>query len=178
MTPDTTVVARYDASKPATLEQALRKAARAQGIAAVALAVLWGLVTLLPIVVAATAGRVEAALALAVTLVVPLAIGALGIVQIRRRPRMPDVAVTITPTSVQFPTIERPSALAPRVRAEEWVREGTSAEIRPASGLLQAALVVFSRQDGRKRRRRTVSAENLDIDPNVLVAALAGPPAT
>ncbi|KQM37728.1 hypothetical protein ASE56_15775 [Microbacterium sp. Leaf203] len=174
MSSDTSVVARYDEEKRAAVERTLRKAVRAQGIAAIALAVVWGFVTLLPIAVVAADGQVTAALVLAVTLVVPLAIGALGVRQIRRRPRMPEIAVAITPTSVQFPALERPSASAPRVRAEQWVREGTTAEIRPASGLLQAPLVVFTRQDGGKLRRRTVSAENLDIDPRILVDALGG----
>lgn len=108
-------------------------------------------------------------------LLVPLAIGAFGVRQLRRRPRVPEVAVAITPTAVQFPTLERASALARAVRAEEWPREGTTAEIRPASGPLQTALVVFTRHDGRKRRRRTVSGDNLDVDPRALVAALADP---
>ncbi|SDO84765.1 hypothetical protein SAMN04487848_2424 [Microbacterium sp. ru370.1] len=178
MTPAATVVARYDAVKRAAVEQTLRKVVRGQGVAALALAVLWGFVTLLPIVAVAADGQGAAALLLALTLAVPLAIGALGVRQLRRRPRMPEVAVAITPTTVQFPALERPSAFAPAVRAEEWPREGTLAEIRPASGLLQTALVVFTRQDGRKRRRRTVSAENLDIDPRNLVDALGGPQPT
>lgn len=175
MTSEATVVARYDAVKRAAVEQTLRNVVRGQGIAAIALAVVWGLVTLLPVAAAAVNGQVGGALVLASTFVVPVAIGALGVRQLRRRPRMPDVAVAITPTTVQFPALERPSALAPRARAEEWAREGTVAEIRPASGLPQAALVVFTRQDGRTRRRRTISAENLDIDPRVLVDALGGP---
>ncbi|MDZ5144428.1 MULTISPECIES: hypothetical protein [Microbacterium] len=174
MNPETSVIARYNEAKRAAVEHTLRKVVRAQGVAAVALAVVWGFVTLLPIAVVAADGQVMATLVLALTLVVPLAIGALGVRQLRRRPRMPEVAVAITPTSVQFPALERPSALAPRVRAEQWVREGTTAEIRPPSGLFQTPLVVFTRQDGRKLLRRTVSAENLDIDPRILVDALGG----
>ncbi len=175
MTPGKTVIARYDAGKRAAVERTLRTLVRRQGLAAIALAVLWGLVTLLPIVVVAADGQGGAALVLALTLAVPLAIGVFGVRQLRRRPRMPDVAVAITPTIVQFPALERPSGLAPRVRAEEWPREGTTAEIRPASGLLSTTLVVFTRHDGRRLRRRTVSAENLDIDARLLVDAL-GPP--
>lgn len=180
MAPGEIVVARYDAAKREAVESALRKAARGQGIAAIALAGLWGFVTLLPLVAAAITGQMSGALVLAVgaSLLVPLAIGVFGVRQLRRRPRMPEVAVAITPTAVRFPALERPSAFAPALRAEEWPREGTFAEIRPASGLLQTALVVFTRQDGRKRRRRTVSAENLDIDPRNLVDALGGPQPT
>lgn len=171
----TFVTARYDPAKREAVEQSLRKVVRAQGVSAIALAVLWGIVTFLPIVVTAAGGQLIATIVLAVTLVVPLSIGVLGVRQLRRRPSMPEVAVEITPTSVQFPALERPSALAPRVPAEQWAREGTTAEIRSASGLLQTGLVVFTRQDGRKLRRRTVSAENLDIDPKTLVDALGGP---
>jgi len=32
--------------------------------------------------------------------------------------------------------------------------------------------VVFTRQDGRKRRRRMVAADNLDVDARILVDAL------
>lgn len=170
------VVARYDAAKRAAVEQTLRKVARAQGVAAIALAVVWVFVTLLPISVAAAAGQMPATLVLAAMLVVPVAIGALGVRQLRRRPRLPAIAVEITPTSVNFPALERPSALAPRVRAEQWAREGTTAEIRPGAGPLRTALVVFIRQDGRTLRRRTISAESLDIDPKILVDALVGPP--
>lgn len=170
------VVARCDAAKRAAVEQTLRKMARAQGVAAIALAVVWVFVTLLPISVAAAAGQMPATLVLAAMLVVPVAIGALGVRQLRRRPRLPAIAVEITPTSVNFPALERPSALAPRVRAEQWAREGTTAEIRSGAGPLRTALVVFIRQDGRTLRRRTISAERLDIDPKILVDALVGPP--
>ncbi len=91
--------------------------------------------------------------------------------------RSPRVAGGLVGTTVEFPALERPSGLAPRVRAEEWPREGTRAEIRAASGLLSTSLVVFTRQDGRTRRRRTVSAENLDIDPRLILDALGEPSA-
>jgi len=35
--------------------------------------------------------------------------------------------------------------------------------------------VVFTRQDGGKRRRRMVAADNLDVDARVIVDALMGP---
>lgn len=175
--PGETVIARYDPAGRVAVERTLRTLVRRQGIAAIALAVMWGLVTLLPIVVVAADGRGGAALLLALTLAVPLAIGVFGVRQLRRRPRMSDFAVAITPTTVEFPALERPSGLAPRVRAEEWPREGTRAEIRAASGLLTTSLVVFTWQDGRRRRRRTVSAETLDIDPRLIVDALGGPSA-
>jgi hypothetical protein len=175
MTSDTTVVARYDEAKRAAVEQTLRKLVRKQGILLLVLAVVWGLITLLPVVAVATdAGDVGGALVLSTMFAVPIAIGALGVRQLRRQFHLPEVAVTITPTAVLFPAIERPSALAPRIRAEEWAREGTSAEILPASGLLKAARVVFTRQDGRKRRRRMVAADNLDVNARVIVDALRG----
>lgn len=167
------VVARYDEAKRAAVEQTLRKIMRRQGISMLILGVVWGLVTLLPVVAVATdAHDVGGALVLSTMFVVPIAIGALGVRQLRRQFHLPEVAVTITPTAVVFPAIDRPSPLAPRIRAEEWVREGTSAEILPGSGLLKAARVVFTRQDGRKRRRRMVAAGNLDVDPRVIVDAL------
>jgi hypothetical protein len=177
MTSGATVVARYDEAKRAAVEQTLRKLMRRQGISMLILGVVWGLVTLLPVVAVATdAHDVGGALVLSTMLVVPIAIGALGVRQLRRQLHMPEVAVTITPTAVLFPAIDRPSALAPRIRAEEWTREGTSAEIIPASGL-QAARVVFTRHDGGKRRRRMVAAGTLDVDPRVIVDALMGPDA-
>lgn len=172
----TSVVAHYDPAKRAAAEQTLQKLVRVQGVAMIALGVLWGLITSLPLVVVAADGQIEAALLLAPILIVPLVIGALGVRQIRRRPRLPEFAAAITPTSVHFPALERPSGFAPRVRAEEWGREGTTAELRPASGVLRTAVVVFTRRDGRKLRRRTVSAENLDINPRILVDALGSSP--
>ena len=173
MTSDATIVARYDTAKRAAAEQTVRKLVRKQGILMLILAVVWGLVTLLPVVAVATdAGDVGGALVLSTMLAVPIAIGALGVRQLRRQVHLPEVAVTITPTAVLFPAIERPSALAPRTLAEEWAREGTSAEILPASGLLKATRVVFTRQDGRKRRRRMIAADTIDVDARILVDAL------
>ena len=178
MTSDATLVARYDGAKRAAVEQTLRKIVRMQGIMLLILAVLVGLMVLVPFVAVATDPRGFDATALGwatiAMLLVPLAIGALGVRQLRRQLHMPEVAVTITPTAVLFPAIDRPSPLAPQIRAEEWAREGTSAEIMPASGL-QAARVVFTRQDGGKRRRRMVAADNLDVDARVIVDALMGP---
>ena len=175
MTSTATLVARYDDAKRAAVEQTVRKLMRKQGIAMLILAVLWGLVTLLPVVGVATDGHdVGGAFILSTMFVVPIVIGALGVRQLRRQFHLPEVAVTITPAAVLFPAIERPSPLAPRIRAEEWPREGTSAEILPASGLLRAARVVFTRQDDRKPRRRMVAADNLDVDAQVLVDALRG----
>jgi hypothetical protein len=170
-----TVVARYDETERAAVEHTLRKIMRRQGISMLILGVVWGLVTLLPVVAVATdAHDVGGALVLSTMFVVPIAIGALGVRQLRRQFHLPEVAVTITPTAVLFPAIDRPSPLAPRIRAEVWAREGTSAEIMPASGLLKAARVVFTRQDGGKRRRRMVAAGNLDVDARVIVDALRG----
>jgi hypothetical protein len=176
MISDRSVVARYDEAKRAAVERSLRKIMRRQGIAMLILGVVWGLVTLLPVVgVATEAHDVGGALVLSTMFVVPIAIGALGVRQLRRQFHLPEVAVTITPTAVLFPAIHRPSPLAPRIRAKEWARKGTSVEIMPASGLLKAARVVFTRQDGRKRRRRMVAADNLDVDARVIVDALRGP---
>jgi hypothetical protein len=152
---------------------------RKQGILLLVLGVLWGLITLLPFVGVVTDPRGFDATVLGwatiAMLLVPIAIGALGVRQLRRQFHLPEVAVTITPTAVLFPAIDRPSPLAPRIRAEEWAREGTSAEIMPASGLLKAARVVFTRHDGGKRRRRMVAAGTLDVDPRVIVDALRSP---
>lgn len=175
MTAEVTVVARYDPAARAAVEQTLRKLVRRQGVSLIVLGVVWSLVTLMPIIAVAVDGQVDAALFLAVTLVIPVALVVFGLRQLRRHPHLPDVAVTVTPTRVVFPAIERPSALAPRVRAEEWDREGTRAEILPASGALQPARIVFTREDGRTRRRRTVAADTLDVDAQVLVDAVRGP---
>jgi hypothetical protein len=176
MTSGATVVARYDAAKRVAVEQTLRKLVRKQGILLLILGILLGLMVLLPFVAAATDDRGFDVTALGwatlAMLLVPIAIGALGVRQLRRQFHLPEVAVTITPTAVVFPAIERPSALAPRIRSEEWAREGTSAEILPASGRLQAARVEFTRQDGGKRRRRSVATGNLDVDARAIVDAL------
>ena len=176
MTSDATVVVRYDEAKRAAVEKTLRKLVRKQGILLLILGVLFGVMVLAPFLVAAIKEvDVGAALVLAVLamLVVPIALGALGVRQLRRQLHLPELAVTITPVAVLFPAIDRPSALAPRIRAEEWAREGTSAELIPASGL-QAARVEFTRQDGGKRRRRSIAAGNLDVDARVIVDVLRG----
>lgn len=177
MTSDATVVVRYDEAARAAVEQTLRGLVRKQGILLLILGMLFGLLVLVPVVAAATAADgVGAAFFLAAIalLLVPIALGALGVRQLWRQPHLSEVAVTITPDAVLFPALDRPSALAPRIRAEEWPREGTSAEIIPASGL-QAARVEFTRQDGGKRRRRSVATGNLDVDARVIVDALRGP---
>jgi len=182
MTSDATVVARYDAAKRAADEQTLRRVVRTQGMLLLILGVLLLFGTLLGFImlvvfvgVAIDDAGVAAVYVLFVfvMLVVPVGIAVLGVRQLRRRPHVPEVAVTITPAAVLFPAIDRPSALAPRIPAEEWTREETSAEIVPASGL-QAARVDFTWQDGGKRRRRSIAASNLDVDARVIVDALRG----
>jgi hypothetical protein len=177
MTSDSTVVVRYDEARRAAVERTLRRLVRKQGALLLILGILLGLLVLVPFVAAATAADgVDAPFVLVAIamLVIPIALCALGVRQRRRQPHLPEVAVTITPVAVLFPAIDWPSALAPRIRAEEWTREGTSAEIIPASGL-QAARVEFTRQDGGKQRRRSVAAGGLDVDARVIVDALGGP---
>ena len=174
MTSDAKMVVRYDEAKRAAVEQTLRKLVRTQGTLLLILGMLFGLMVLVSLIAAVTDG-VDGAFVLAAPLVVPIAIGALGVRQLRRQPHLP--AVTITDAAVLFPAIDRPSALALRIRAEEWARDGTSAEIIPASGL-QAARVEFTRQDEGKRRRRSIAADNLDVDARVIVDVLMGPHAS
>lgn len=176
MTPDATLVVRYDEAGRVAVEQTLRRLARKQGAAMVALGILWGLITLVPLIAASTAvdGNALPFILGSILLVsIPVAIGALGVRQLRRRPRLPKIAVTITPWAVLFPAIVRPSALAPRIRAEEWPREVTSAAIIPASGL-QTARIEFTRQDAGKRRKRSIAVGSIDVDPQVIVDALRG----
>lgn len=177
MTSELTLVVRYDEAGRAAVEQTLRRLVRRQGMLLLFLGMLLGLLVLVPLVAAATAADgVDATFVLAAIalLLAPLAVGALGVRQLRRHPRVPEVAVTITPDAVLFPALDRPSALAPRVRAEEWARAGTSAQLIPASGL-QAARLEFTRRDGSTRRRRSIAADTLDIDPRVVVDALTRP---
>ena len=175
MTSVGTVVVRYDEAKRAAVEQTLRKLVRKQGILLLILGALFALMVLAPFIAVATDDRGFDATALGwatlAMLLVPIAIGALGVRQIRRRLHLPEVAVTLTRDAVLFPAIDRPSVLAPRIRAEEWTREGTSAEVVPASGL-QAERVVFTRQDGRRRRQRSIAAGNVDVDSRIIVDAL------
>ena len=123
----------YDDAKRAAVEQTLRKIMRKQGVSMLILAVLVALNVLAPFLGLVTDPRGFDATTLGwatiAMLVVPIAIGALRVRQLRRQLHMPEVAVTITPTSVLFPAIDRPSALAPRIRAEKWAREGTSADV-------------------------------------------------
>jgi len=172
-----TIEVRYDEPKRVAAELALQKLVPTQGILLLILGVLFGLMALSPLLVAPIKGvdvPVPLVLLVIAMLVVPIAIGALGVRQLRRQLNLPEFAVTITPVAVIFPAIERPSALAPRIRAEEWPREGTSAEILPASGL-QAARVVFTRQDKGKSRRRPIAADTIDIDARVILDALKAP---
>ncbi len=176
MNSDATIIARYDAAKRSVAQQTLRRLVRTQGVALLLLAVLLALMVLLPVGFLAADIGLDTALLTAMTaaLILPVAIGALGIRQCRRRVTLPDIAVTITQEAVTFPAIDRPSVLAPRIRAESWPRGATSAHLLPASGLI-VARVEFTRQDGGKRRRRSVAANNLDIDPGVIVDALRAP---
>ncbi|WP_264631143.1 hypothetical protein [Microbacterium hydrothermale] len=177
MTSQAMVIARYDEVSRAAHERTLRRLVRTQGTLLLVLGSFLGVTVLLPFVALAIDTGVDAAyfLALAVLLVAPIAIVVFGMRQLRRQVRTPEVAVTITPAAVLFPAIERPSALAPRVRAEEWPREGTTAEIVPTTGP-SAVRIEFTRRDAGKRRRRSVAAGNLDVDPRVIVEALKTPP--
>ncbi|QCQ16452.1 hypothetical protein [Microbacterium sp. RG1] len=177
MTPDATLVVRYDDTARAAVEQTLRKLVRKQGAALVALSVLWGIITLVPLIAASTAvdGNALPFILVSILLVsIPVALGALGSRQLRRQPRLSKIAVTITPWTVLFPAIVRPSALAPRIRAEEWPREATSVTLIPASGL-HASRIEFTRQDAGKRRKRSIAVGSIDVDPQVIVDAFRGP---
>ncbi|GAA2583613.1 hypothetical protein [Microbacterium binotii] len=177
MTPDATLVVRYDDTARVAVEQALRRLVRKQGAALVALSLVWGVITLVPLIAASTTvdGTPLPFILVSILLVsIPVALGALGVRQLRRWPRLPKVAVTITPWAVLFPAIVRPSALAPRIRAEEWPREGTSAVVIPASGL-HASRIEFTRQDAGKRRKRSIAVGSIDVDPQVIVDAFRGP---
>ncbi|GAB3155936.1 hypothetical protein GCM10027058_29180 [Microbacterium neimengense] len=141
-----------------------------------ALSLVWGVITLVPLIAASTAvdGNALPFILGSILLVsIPVVLGARGVRQLRRRPRLPKIAVTITPWAVLFPAIVRPSGLAPRIRAEEWPREGTSAAIIPASGL-HAARIEFTRQDAGKRRKRSIAVGSIDVDPQVIVDVLRG----
>lgn len=123
MTPTTTLVVRYDETTRLATDETLQRLVHKQGVLLLILGMLLGLLVLVPFVTwAATMGGVDVAFVLAVAalLVVPVALCTLGIRQLRRRLHLPEVALTITPTAVRFPAIERPSALMPRIRAEEW----------------------------------------------------------
>lgn len=172
MNADATIIARYDAAKRTAAQQTLRRLVRTQGVALLLLAALFSLMVLLPLGFLAADIGLDTALTAA--LILPVAVGALGIRQLRRRVTLPEIAVMITPEAVNFPAIDRPSALAPRIRAESWPREATSAHLLPASGL-NVARVEFTRHDGGKRQRRSVAANNLDIDRGVIVDALKAP---
>ncbi|WP_282851710.1 hypothetical protein [Gulosibacter sediminis] len=174
MIPTTTLVVRYDESGRLATDETLQRLVRKQGVLLLILGMLLGLLVLVPFVTwAATMGGVDVAFVLAVAalLVVPIALCALGVRQLRRRLRMPEVAVTITPTDVLFPAMDRPSALMPRVRAEEWTRTETTARLIPAAGLNDAR-VEFTWEHAGKRRRRSIAAGNIDVDPYAVVAAL------
>lgn len=175
MTADATVVVHYDEADKTAAEQTLRKLVRTQGILLLILGTLLGTLVLVPFAAAATAG-VDAVffVGMGALLVVPLVLLALGMRQLRRRPHLPSVAVTITPAAILFPAVERPSALAPRIRAEEWPREVTGVEILRAAGR-QGSRVEFTRHDGGKRRRRSIAVDSLDVDARVIVEALKEP---
>lgn len=175
MTTDATLVVGYKQGGRAAAELAIRKLVRTQGVLLLILGVVLGLVVLVPFVaMAIDVGGLDAVgiLVAIALLVVPAALVAFGVRQLRRRPRLPEVAVTVTPTAVLFPQMDRPSALAPLVRAEEWPREGTNAEIIPAAGL-RPARIEFARQDATKRRRRSINADALDVDARTIVDALS-----
>ena len=170
-----TMVVRYVEPVRTAAERSLRSLVRRQGVLLLILGTLLGVLVVVPLGFAATAGRgVDAVFVLVaiVLLIVPIAVVSLGVRQLRRQVELPVVAVTISAGAVHFPTIDRPSVLAPRIRAEEWARAETSGRIVPGSGI-RAARVEFTWQRGGKRRSRFIAAENLDVDPRTIVDALS-----
>ncbi|WP_402841560.1 hypothetical protein [Microbacterium sp. GXS0129] len=177
MTSDEVMVVRYREPARTATEQTLQRLVRKQGVLQLILAILLALMG--PGVVLATAilvGDLSARVILLIIalFVIPGALCVLAVRQLRRRVRLPELAVTITPDTVRFPAIDRASALFPRIRAEEWARAGTSATIIPASGL-NSTRVEFARQDEGKRRRRMIAADNIDVDPRAIIDALSSP---
>jgi hypothetical protein len=101
MTSNATVVARYDEAKRAADEQTLRSVVRTQGMLLLILGVLLLFGTLLGFIMlvvfvgeAIDDGGVAVVFVLFafVMLVVPIAIGALGVRQLRRQVHLPEVA--------------------------------------------------------------------------------------
>lgn len=173
---DAVMVVRYRESERTATEQALRRLIRTRAILQLVLALL---ITLIGpgifVLAAVSTGEFSVGIMIAIValLMIPVAMCVFAARQLRRRVRLPEVAVTITPHAVLFPAIERLSVLSPRIRAEEWAREGTSAEILPAAGL-NAERVAFTRWDNGKRRRRAIAAGTIDVDPRVIVDVLRG----
>ncbi|NYG99452.1 hypothetical protein BJ979_002078 [Schumannella luteola] len=173
------MVAYYDETRWAAMEPTIRRTMHKQGVLSIVLGALLALIWVGPLVaLMAIDGRPDMRLSLlAIVILVLLAVLVVaGVRQICRRLRRPEFAMAITSTSVLFPEIERPSAFLPPIGAEEWEREGTHAELIPASGRLQPARVEFTWQDGHKRRRRSAAADSIDVEPRVIVEALADSP--
>lgn len=175
MTSDAVIVVRYREPERTTTEQKLRHLMRTRAILLLVLALLIALMGPgIFIVAAISTGELSAGVILVIValLMIPVAMCVFAVRRLRRQVRLPEVAVTITPDAVRFPAIDRLTALSPRIRAEEWAREGTSAEVVPAAGL-NAARVVFTRRDNGKHRRRMIAADTIDVDPRVIVDVLS-----
>lgn len=177
MTSPVTLVVRYREGDRAATEETLRRLVRKQGALLVTLGVLLGALVLAPLIGAATApDGIDAGFVLGaiVLLAAPVALLVLGVRQLRRRPHLPETAVTITPSTVEFPAIDRPSAWVPRKRAEVWPRQGANAQIIAASGMQAARVMVTGQHEG-KRRQRSIAIGSIDVDPQVIVDALQSP---
>ncbi|MFK4789511.1 hypothetical protein [Microbacterium sp. ZW T5_56] len=168
---DAVLVVRYREPDRTFAEQKLRRLMRTRSILIMVLALLialFGPGLLLFAMVETRDFSVGGVLVTIVLFMIPVAMCVFAVRQLRRKAYLPELAVTITPDAVIFPAIDRLTALSPRLRAEEWVRDGTRAEILAPAGL-SAARVVFTRQDNGKRRRRAIAAGTLDVDPRLIV---------
>lgn len=101
-----------------------------------------------------------------------------GIQLLRRRPELPEVAVTITQDDVAFGGIPRLAPTQPRVDGVAWPRCETHAEFAEPRFLLPA-LIAFRRDGEPKRRVRSLPADSVDVDAATIIAAIeVGPDAS
>ena len=101
-----------------------------------------------------------------------------GIQLLKRRPELPEVAVTITEDDVSFGGIPRLAPVQPRLDAAAWPRVETRAELTKPTSLLPA-LVAFRRDGEPKRRVRSLPADSVDVDAATIIAAIeVGPDAS
>ncbi len=90
----------------------------------------------------------------------------------RHVPRLPEVALTITPSTIEFPAMEVPGARGIQRRAVTFRREWTTVEFLPRKALQADALAFRETSPAGKARVRKQATQHLDTPASVIIEAV------
>lgn len=173
------LVVRYRDNERELAEYQVRRLLRKQALGLILLQVVWfvaGSTAILTGLADDQISTLSLLLLMVATWAIPVGLVVKGASVLRRRFRLPELAVVVTDETVAFPELPAFTVLGRRTPAEEWPRAHTTADFLPGSGPTTLPRLVFTNRGIGKRRRREVAASHLDTKTHVIIGAVNGGP--